>query len=116
MPGVRSSPRCTVRRMSPRGSIGGAGAVLCVALLALAAALASGCGGDSTSAGEAKVVSAAELQDFASSAGFPVYWLGERPGTEIELTEEESGQVYVRYLEPGTEPGEARAASLTVGT
>jgi hypothetical protein len=102
--------------MSVRRPVRGVQALLCVALLALGATWSTGCGNDSSAAGEARIVSAEELGDFAASADFPIYWLGERGGTEIELSEEGPGRVYVRYLDPGTEPGADKAAVLTVGT
>ena len=102
--------------MSVRRPVRGVQTLLCVALLALGATWSTGCGDDSPAAGEARIVSAEELGDFAASADFPIYWLGERGGAEIELSEEDSGRVYVRYLDPGTEPGADKAAFLTVGT
>lgn len=87
-------------------------AVLCVVLLAMIAAWSVGCGDDTPAAGEARIVSASELSDAAANAASPIYWLGERGGTELELTEEDSGRVYVRYLEDGDEQAEV----LTVGT
>ena len=102
--------------MSVRRPVRGVQTLLCVALLALGATWSTGCGDDSPAAGEARIVSAEELGDFAASADFPIYWLGERGGAEIELSEEASGRVYVRYLDPGTEPGADKAAFLTVGT
>jgi hypothetical protein len=102
--------------MSMRNPIPGARAVLCIALLALSAAWSVGCGDDQPAAGEARIVSAAELSDLAAEAASLIYWLGERPGTEIELTEEDSGRIYVRYLEDGADAGDERAEALTVGT
>ena len=77
-------------------------AVLCVVLLAMIAAWSVGCGDDAPAAGEARIVSAPELSEVAADAASPIYLLGERDGTEIELTEEESGRIYVRYLEDGS--------------
>ena len=64
----------------------------------------------------ASVVSVTELRDSATAAGHPVYWAGERPGSELELTETEDGSFYVRYLSGGAEPGDERPIFLTVGT
>jgi hypothetical protein len=102
--------------MSMRNPTTRAQAVLCVVLLAMIAAWSVGCGDDTPAAGEARIVSAAELSDVAAGSASPIYWLGERPGTEIELTEQESGRIYVRYLEDGAEAGDERAEFLTVGT
>jgi len=102
--------------MSMRNPITRAQAVLCVVLLAMIAAWSVGCGDDAPAAGEARIVSAAELSEVAADASSPIYWLGERAGTEVELTEEDSGRIYVRYLEDGADAGDEGAESLTVGT
>lgn len=99
-----------------RNPITRAQAVLCVVLVAMIAAWSVGCGDDAPTAGEARIVSAAELSEVAADAASPIYWLGERAGTEIELTEEDSGRIYVRYLEDGADAGDEGAESLTVGT
>ena len=64
----------------------------------------------------ATIVSAEELSDVADSLEHPVYWLGERPGTRLELTRESNGDVYVRYLTGDAEPGDPRQDYVTVGT
>src|SRR4051794_38105285 len=102
--------------MSIRNPTTRAQAVLCVVLLAMIAAWSVGCGDDSPAAGEARIVSAVELSDIAAESASPVYWLGARDGTELELTEEDSGRVYVRYLEDGADAGDEGAELLTVGT
>lgn len=71
---------------------------------------------EGVSPGAPQIVSAAELRSIAATKGTPIYWAGEQPGSEIELTEEAGGSVYVRYLEGGADPGESAASSLTVGT
>jgi hypothetical protein len=102
--------------MSMRNPTTRAQAVLCVVLLAMIAAWSVGCGDDAPAAGEARIVNAAELSDAAANAASPIYWLGERGGTELELTEEDSGRVYVRYLEDVADAGDDQARFLTVGT
>jgi hypothetical protein len=102
--------------MSMRNPTTRAQAVLCGVLLAMIAAWSVGCGDDAPAGGEARIVSAAELSDAAADAASPIYWLGERDGTELELSEEDSGRVYVRYLEDGTDAGDEQAKFLTVGT
>jgi hypothetical protein len=84
--------------------------VLLIALTTL-----PGCGGDGVSLepGETKVVSVGELEDFADGAGHDVYWAGERPDTELELSETEGGRIFVRYLPAGGGGGDE---FLTVGT
>jgi hypothetical protein len=80
----------------------------------------AGCGssGDSVSltAGEPQVVTASQLSDFAADADGPVYWLGERLGSKYELTETDSGRIYVRYLRGDAEAGDPRSGFITVAT
>ncbi len=59
--------------------------------------------------------SESELATLQDRLGHPVYWLGEREGEQLELTETSDGKVYVRYLDEGAEIGEPTLA-LTVGT
>ena len=70
----------------------------------------------SLKAGEPEVVSASQLSEVADQAKNPIYWLGEREGTDLEVTETASGRFYVRYLEGGAEAGDKRPDFLTVGT
>jgi hypothetical protein len=70
----------------------------------------------SSSSGEARVVSADELEDAVAGEAEPVYWAGEEEGTELELSQPEEGLTYVRYLSDGAEAGDQRAEFLTVGT
>jgi hypothetical protein len=64
----------------------------------------------------ARAVSLAELRRVPGELGHPVYWAGERSGDRYELTRTEDGRVYVRYLPDGVQPGDRRAAFLTVAT
>jgi hypothetical protein len=64
---------------------------------------------------EPHFVSVTELTEFADSAGHPVYWAGTRPGTQMELRQDSSGQVFLRYLQDDTALG-GEPAALTVGT
>jgi hypothetical protein len=57
----------------------------------------------------------ADLLELQEEAGHPVYWLGEMEGREIEMSRTTDGNIYVRYLDPGTEAGE-KAPFLTVST
>ncbi len=63
-----------------------------------------------------RIASPEELRSAAAMSPTPIYWAGEQPGTEIELTEEPDGSVYVRYLPEGAEAGSEGDPSLTVGT
>ncbi len=64
---------------------------------------------------EPEIVTAAQLSEFAADADRPVYWVGgAEEAVEYELKEASGGEVHVRYVEEGTEPGEG--AFLTVVT
>jgi len=90
-------------------------AIAALAAIALVIALVSG--DDSKSAANgAEIVSANALREKAASQGTPVYWAGERPGTELELSQTGGGRTYVRYLTGGAAAGDRRPDFLTVGT
>jgi hypothetical protein len=61
------------------------------------------------------IVSQAQLERFAATAGHPVYWAGPKPGYSYELTVA-PGRVWVRYLPAGAKPGDPRPDFLVVGT
>jgi hypothetical protein len=93
---------------------------------ALALALLAGCGGSdsntstdpttsSADPGAARIVSAASLRETASGA-VPIYWAGDRAGTELELSRPDQDRTYVRYLTGGAKAGDKRAGFLTIGT
>jgi hypothetical protein len=65
---------------------------------------------------EPEIVGAAELRRLSVELGHPLYWLGSRPGAELELTREGNGDVYVRYLTGGAGAGDRRPNFVTVGT
>jgi hypothetical protein len=56
-----------------------------------------------------------DLLELQEEAGHPVYWLGEMEGKEIEVTRTTDGNIYVRYLDSGTDVGE-EAPFPTVST
>jgi hypothetical protein len=63
-----------------------------------------------------EAVSAQGLRQLAQSVDHPVYWAGERPGKEYELTISDQGNIFVRYLDPNTPIGSRSVTSLTIGT
>jgi hypothetical protein len=63
-----------------------------------------------------KIVETSDISDAAERLGHPIYWAGERPETNLELGESDSGRVYVRYLDEGTEAGTRSARFMTVAT
>jgi hypothetical protein len=97
--------------------------VLVIALIAavvvwIAGGSGGGGGGEETveAPGAPRIVSAGELGEAAAASGGPVYWVGERPGAELELSEFGEARAYVRYLTGGVEAGDPKAAYLTIGT
>lgn len=63
----------------------------------------------------ASAATLATLRALPGEVGHPVYWAGTRAGYTLELTEVD-GNLFVRYLPPGTDVGDPRADFLTVGT
>jgi hypothetical protein len=62
------------------------------------------------------IVSADDLRALSASLGHPLYWLGERPGTRLEMRHESNGDVLVRYLTGDAKAGDTRPRYITVGT
>jgi hypothetical protein len=91
-------------------------AVLVFALLVLLVVLLTDDDAGGIAVDEPRLVSLEQLSEFAADQDHPVYWLGERGGSEYELEERSSGEVYVRYLDPGTEAGDDPGKYLTVVT
>lgn len=91
-------------------------AVLSVALIAAVAVWVLRDDSSAPAADEPTAVSASELSDFAADQDTPVYWLGEREGASYELTDSDSGRIYVRYLTDGADVGDERARFITVAT
>jgi hypothetical protein len=61
------------------------------------------------------IVSKAQLERFAGTLDYPVYWAGPKPGFSYELTAAH-GRVWVRYLPAGVNAGDPRPNFLVVGT
>lgn len=72
--------------------------------------------GDADAEGGPQIVEAGEISARAAELGRPIYWAGERDGARYELSESQSGRVYVRYLDEDAEPGERSTKFLTIGT
>jgi hypothetical protein len=72
---------------------------------------------DSAAPGSPRAASAAQLRDLSASIGHDVYWTGSpAAGTELELTHQADGRIYVRYLRGDGKVGDARPRFTTVGT
>lgn len=91
-------------------------ALVGVAAILLLAWLVSDDGDSSSDSGAAEIVSPDSLEEAVGGESAPVYWAGEKPGTEIELSRPGEGRTYIRYLTDEAEAGDARADFLTVGT
>lgn len=114
-PTVESQPISVNRRWLLRG-----GVIVTALLVALVAWLATGDDGSDSSTGLAedgpRIVTAAELSDAATTLSQPLYWAGEVPDSELELTELPEGGARVRYLAAGTAAGDDSTEVLTVGS
>jgi hypothetical protein len=91
-------------------------AIAALAAIAIVIVVASGGDDSKTPANGAEIVSVNELREKVALQGTPAYWAGERPDTELELSQSSGGRTYVRYLTDGAEAGDPRPAFLTVGT
>ncbi len=106
----------------PSGDSSRIRAYIALALVVVAAAmlvvwLVSGDDDDSDNgSGKAEIVSTDDLRDAAEDRETPIYWAGERQGTELELSEPDAARSYVRYLTDGAEAGDTKPDYLTVGT
>jgi hypothetical protein len=69
---------------------------------------------DNIQIGVPTIVTQAELESVAATH-YPLYWAGERPDSEIELTLTSTGSAFVRYLPHGTTAGSTEKY-LTIGT
>jgi len=95
-----------------------AAAAVLVAVVGLVAWLLLGGDGDEpASAGAPQAAGVEQLRDLAASVGHDVYWAGPAgAGTELELTHEADGRIFVRYLNDGGEVGDPRPRFTTVAT
>jgi hypothetical protein len=103
------------------------GAVIAVALAAAFVVwLVVGNGGHSSTAQSSAAIptgagtgplakSAEDLKSFAAAIGHPVYWAGARSDRTYELTQTNTGRVYIRYLPAGVQIG-VKKQYLTVAT
>jgi hypothetical protein len=66
--------------------------------------------------GRPTVTSPEGLRALSASLGQPVYWLGARPGTKLELTRTTTGRIFVRYLPQSSQIGDPNLAYPIVAT
>jgi hypothetical protein len=95
----------------------GAAASVFLLIAALTLAIVGGDGREAAVVQEAaRIVDAAEIEELEGTLGHPLYWAGRQAGQDLELRAEADGNVYLRYLPPGTAAGDPRQDFLTVGT
>jgi len=95
------------------------GAAASIVLVIVAVVLAVAGGGEEASEAfpsSPRLASLDDVEELAATLGHPIYWSGEQPGEDIELTTEADGSVYLRYLPEGSAVGDPREEFLTVGT
>jgi hypothetical protein len=66
--------------------------------------------------GGPKLVTQAQLEEFAGTLDHPLYWAGPKEGYSLELTRTSGGKIFLRYLPKGVPAGDSRPEFLTVGT
>jgi hypothetical protein len=72
-------------------------------------------GGSSSEPTNATTVSESQLSALAASVNHPVFWIGPRSGSTYELTQSSNGNILIRYLPAGVQPG-SKDPYLTVAT
>ena len=65
---------------------------------------------------DARIVPVDELSGLSEETGHEVFWAGERPDTEIEVSDDPSQNVHLRYLTGGSAAGTAEQTFLDIGT
>lgn len=93
----------------------GCSAALIIVAVALGI-LGRGDGTEEATGEAARFVAEPDLTALEGTLGHPVYWLGRRPPSQVEMTREADGSVYLRYLLEGAEAADPRGSYLTVGT
>jgi hypothetical protein len=61
--------------------------------------------GPNAATGRPALTSADGLRELSAFVRHPVYWLGERPGTKLELTRTTEGRIFLRYLSDSAQVG-----------
>jgi len=107
--------------------VGPGSRVLTVIGIALFAGLTvwfvTGCNRDDTGAGtpemfggDSRIVPTDEVASIPDEIGHTVFWAGERPDTEVEMSDDPAGNVHLRYLTGGAEAGAESQTYLDIGT
>ncbi|MGB0121332.1 MAG: hypothetical protein WBP55_10305 [Solirubrobacterales bacterium] len=93
------------------------------ALVGISVWLATGCNRDDTgpamvvvSSSDAKLVSDGDVAGIPDEVGHEVFWAGDRPDTDVEMSDDPAGNVHLRYLNSSDELGTASQTFLNIGT
>lgn len=117
---AQTAPRKAIRpaggnRSWPLLLIGSALAAIAV-IVALGVALRGEQGGNESAGGGAREVSIEEIRSLATSKGHALYWAGPLPARKLELTENQRGEVFVRYLPASASIGTRSPVFTVIGT
>ncbi len=66
--------------------------------------------------GEARIVGVGDLASLPAEAGHEVFWAGSRAGTDLEYSQDPTGNVHLRYLTDGAVAGDPNQGFLNIGT
>src|SRR5262245_34937148 len=72
--------------------------------------------GNTSQGPNSTAASVPQLRSLSQETGQPLNWAGRRAGYTYELTRTTDGNIYVRYLPPGTPVGAQQPDYLTIGT
>lgn len=70
----------------------------------------------SESQANARIVPADELASIPTEVNHPVFWAGKQPNSEVEMRDDASGNVHLRYLTGDAQAGTAEQSYLDIGT
>ena len=112
---IERHPTTTTRRPQHLYLVLGVGIVLAAAVVIWLLASGGTSNGKPAAKSGPTIVSQAQLERFAGSLEYPVYWAGPKPGFSYELTAT-NGRVWVRYLPSGAKAGDPRPNFLVIGT
>lgn len=85
-------------------------------IVALGVSLRGEQAGNESTLGGAREVSIEEIRSLATSKGHPLYWAGPLPARKLELTDNQRGEVFVRYLPARASIGTRSPVFTVIGT
>ncbi len=63
-----------------------------------------------------RIVGEEQVSEVPDQVGHAVYWAGPKPGSKLEVNDDATGNVHLRYLSEDAEAGTASQAYLDIGT